>query len=950
MMAFFQLSITCFIFLSSLPVYAEINGKDSLPANTKFNGKDSLGIDPLVKTGRLSNGLTYYIRENKRPEKKVELRLVLKVGSIVEDENQLGLAHMAEHMAFNGTKHYKKNDIVSFLQDIGVGFGSDLNAYTGFDETVYILPIPTDKPGNLEKGFQVLEDWAHLVTYNDDDINNERAVILEESRMGKDAEERMFKKVYPELFEGSKYADRLPIGSDSIIRNFSPPLIRKFYDEWYRPDLMAVIVVGDISSATAMSLINKHFSGLKNPPSERKREYATVPPFAAEKAMVVTDKEATSYNFSLNYPHYTVDPVSTVDDYRDMLIKSLYSGMMNNRFRETSQKENAPFVYAYAGFESYAKGYESFNISASSGTNDIMKSVDAVAEEIERVKRYGFTKAELDRSRKNMLSSYERSWNNRDKNESQNYAEEYVGNFTDQEPAPGIQKEFEYVKQLLPGITIEEVNHLTDSYKNVKNRFAYITGPLSSPSYKLPADKEIIAVIDAKAGMAVLPYEEKQISSSLISTSITPGKIIAVSKNNLLGTTECKLSNGITVVLKITDFKDDQILINVGRYGGINGYGVADKYSAENASGIISTMGIGGFSPTDLRKVLAGKSVSVSPYISDIKEGFRGNSGNKDIETMFQLIYLYATAPRKDSSLFSSYIQQRKAQFKMLDANPQYAFYDTINRVLYNNSPLAPTTVPKPENYDKISLSRVFQIYQERLGDMSGMKVNIVGSFKEKDILPLIEKYIASLPSSGKKITYTDNRLREVKGKVDFRFYKGKEEKSEIVQIYGSEYPYNPQTALSFSVLSEILNIKIIEEMREKIQGIYGGSTYSTTEKAPYPSYQFSVELPCGPAKVDTLLKAFKKELEMISTKGPAQSYLDKVKIQLLEGFRTDMKTNEFWLAKLTQLQYEEIYVDRFIHWDKYVQQLKLSDIQSAAKIIRNSPTQFVAVKMPERK
>ena len=265
MMAFFQLSITCFIFLSSLPVYAEINGKDSLPANTKFNGKDSLGIDPLVKTGRLSNGLTYYIRENKRPEKKVELRLVLKVGSIVEDENQLGLAHMAEHMAFNGTKHYKKNDIVSFLQDIGVGFGSDLNAYTGFDETVYILPIPTDKPGNLEKGLQVLEDWAHLVTYNDDDINNERAVILEESRMGKDAEERMFKKVYPELFEGSKYADRLPIGSDSIIRNFSPPLIRKFYDEWYRPDLMAVIVVGDISSATAMSLINKHFSGLKNP-------------------------------------------------------------------------------------------------------------------------------------------------------------------------------------------------------------------------------------------------------------------------------------------------------------------------------------------------------------------------------------------------------------------------------------------------------------------------------------------------------------------------------------------------------------------------------------------------------------------------------------------------------------------------------------------------------------
>ena len=415
-----------------------------------------------------------------------------------------------------------------------------------------------------------------------------------------------------------------------------------------------------------------------------------------------------------------------------MLIRDLYSGMMNNRFSETSQKENAPFIYAYAGFESYAKGYESFNISASSGTNDIMKSVDAVAEEIERVKRYGFTKAELDRSRKNMLSLYERSWNNREKNESQNYAEEYVGNFTDQEPAPGIQKEFEYVKQILPGISIEEVNQLTGTYKNEKNRFAYITGPLSSPTNSLPAEKEILAVIDAKATMAVSPYEEKQISSSLISTTITPGKIISVSKNNILGTTECKLSNGITVVLKSTDFKDDQILINIGRYGGINGYGVSDKYSAENAAGIISTMGIGEFSPTDLRKVLAGKSVSASPYITSTKEGFFGNSGNKDVETMFQLIYLYATAPRKDSSLFSSFIQQSKAQFKNLNANPQYAFFDTINRVLYDNNPLAPTAIPKPENYDKISAIKGFSNLPGKAGRFIRDECKYSGQFHRK--------------------------------------------------------------------------------------------------------------------------------------------------------------------------------------------------------------------------
>ncbi|MBO9565398.1 MAG: insulinase family protein [Niastella sp.] len=439
--------------------------------------KTVLPVDAKVKIGKLDNGLTYYIRQNKKPEQKVELRLVLNAGSINEDDDQQGLAHMAEHMAFNGTTHFKKNDIVSFLQDIGVGFGNDLNAYTSFDETVYILPIPTDKPGNLEKGFQVLEDWAHNVTYLDDDIQTEKPIILEESRMGKGANDRMFKKIYPKLFEGSKYAKRLPIGQDSIIRGFKPDVIRRFYKDWYRPDLMAVIVVGDITPAKAEELIRKHFAALTNPTAPRKREYADVPAYASSDAMVITDKEATSYTVSINYPAFKDVPSSTVGSYRDRLVKQMFVSLTNQRLQELTQQANPPFLFGSVSFGSYARGYDAFGAFAAAGTGDVNKALNAVVEEIERVKRFGFTAAELERAKKTMQANYERAWNNRDKTESDNYVDEYVNHFLQQEPIPGIDKEYEYVKTLVPGITLEEVNAVSKKFKDDKNRFVYVTGP-----------------------------------------------------------------------------------------------------------------------------------------------------------------------------------------------------------------------------------------------------------------------------------------------------------------------------------------------------------------------------------------------------------------------------------------------------------------------------------------
>ncbi|MBO9201199.1 MULTISPECIES: M16 family metallopeptidase [Niastella] len=914
--------------------------------SAQLNLQSKLSVDTKVKIGKLSNGLTYYIRQNKKPEQKVELRLVLNAGSILEEDDQQGLAHMAEHMAFNGTTHFKKNDIVSFLQDIGVGFGNDLNAYTSFDETVYILPVPTDKPGNLEKGFQVLEDWAHNVTYLDDDINGERAIILEESRMGKGANDRIFRKVYPHLFEGSKYAKRLPIGIDSIIKKFPVDNIRRFYKDWYRPDLMAVIVVGDLDPLKAEEMVKKHFAGMINPTSERKREYADVPPYNASQAMVVTDKEATGYRVSINYPAFKQPASVTVGDYRKDLIEQLFVSLLNERLQELAKKEDPPFLYGGADFDSYARGYESFNAMASAGTGDIRKAMNALVEEIERVKRFGFTEPELQRAKKTILAQYERTYNNRTKTESADLVDEYMNNFLVQEPIPGIEKEFEYVKAMLPAITLNEVNGVSKVIKDQKNLFVYVSGPETGNS-NAPTDKELLAIIDAKAHADLKPYAEKALAASLLEKAPKPGKVLTVSKNALLGTTEYKLSNGVTVTLKPTDFKSDQVIMGATRPGGKNEYGLADKYTAEYMVPVTNAMGLARFSPTDLSKMLAGKTVSVDPVFTSISDGFRGSSSVKDLETLFQLTYLECTAPRGDTALFRAFIQKNKLQYANISANPRAAFADTLYKTFFDNNPLAPVVVPSSDFFDKISYDRVLAIRKEHFGDVSGMEFVFTGSFKEAEIKPLIEKYIASLPATGKKFSFVDNKVRPVDGKKTLTIKKGKEDQSLILGLYTGETPYSEDVELKAHALSEVLNIRIIEELREKIQGIYGGGTYAELEKYPYNNYSFVVQLPCGPQKVDTLVKAVKNEFNEMVSKGPDTTYLNKVKKQWLEQHKLDIKDNGVWVEKLLQLKSQGSDPDRFVHYEKYVNRLTPADVQQAARLML-AGNEFLAIQLPE--
>ena len=760
------------------------------------NLNDTLPVDPNVRIGKLSNGLTYYIRQNKKPEQKVELRLVVNAGSILEDKNQQGLAHLSEHMAFNGTTHFKKNDIISFLQSIGVGFGNDLNAYTSFDETVYILPIPTDKPGNIDKGFQILEDWAHNVTDKDEDIDGERPIVLEESRLGKGAQDRMNRKIYPELFAGSLYANRLPIGIDSIVKNAPYDTLRKFYHDWYRPDLQAVIVVGDIDPAKAESLIKKYFGPNKNPANERPRTYAEAPPYKKSVAEVVTDKEATSFVYQVHYSPVKVKPMVTLGDYKKDLVKNIFSDLLNQRLRELTQKENPPFVYAATGFSSEERGYESFVAYIGTGNSDSLTGLRAFEEELERAKKFGFTKAELERSKADMLNYIERAYNERTKTESASYVEEYIRNFLTKEPIPGIANELKYYKELLPQITVEDVNAVANKLSENSNQFIALTGPETKDSSSLPTEQQILAVTDQVDNMNLKPYEEKAVSADLLTQIPTAGKITNTKTNAVLGTTDFTLSNGITVTFKHTDFKNDQLLMSAIRPGGKNNYGLDDKYNAEYMISVISSMGVGNYSPVDLKKALSGKTVSVRPTLSQVASGFSGSSSVKDAESMMQLIYLYATSPRVDTSLFKSFIQKNKAQLAFLSANPQVVFIDTLFKTMYNNNPLAPIAVPKVEYFDALNLDRIMQMYKEDFGNENQMHFTFTGSISADSLKPLLEKYIASLPVAPAKFNYVDNKVRMAKGKENVDVYKGTEPKAMILRIYSGELPYSEELNL----------------------------------------------------------------------------------------------------------------------------------------------------------
>ena len=900
-------------------------------SHAQLNLAAPLPMSPLATNGKLPNGLSYYIQKNARPANKLELRLVVKAGSILEDEDQLGMAHFLEHMAFNGSTHFKKQELVSYLESIGVKFGADLNAYTSFDETVYILPIPTARRENVDKGFQVLRDWAGGLTLDTRDIDDERGIVLEELRIGKGASDRMRKVLLPKMFNGSRYAQRLPIGTEAIIGKGDPSALRRFYKDWYRPDLMAVVVVGDIDNGEAERLVRKHFADLKNPARPRERFEAPISALSETEALIITDKEANGNTLLLRYPVKETRPGATIGSYRADLVKILFTAMLNARLQELTQLANPPFMGAASSVSNLTARYEAYSVSASLGKGGATPAIEALVQEHARASQFGFTGAELEREKKNLLRHIERAYSERDKTESSAFVREFVDHFLAGESMPGIENEYHYMRELVPGIGLEEVNRYTrDAIPTDAPKLVAYMGAARS-ELPTPTGEQLLAAFKAADQLAVKAREEKTFAASLMDKPPAAGKIVSEVEDKRIGTTTLTLSNGVKVILKPTDFRNDQVILSAVRYGGQSLFGEADALNARYASTIAAAMGTGAFSPLDLRKMMAGQSAGVATSLGIYTETVGGTSGSSEIETMLQLLYLEFSAPRRDPELFQSLVGKQREAARNAMAQPETVFRDTIAATLYAKHPRR-ARVPRPEDFAKLDLDRALAIHKERFSSAKDMSFILAGSFDPVKVRPLIATYMASLPTPDIDLGFRDIGLHPVTGIVKKEVRAGVEDKSRISISFTGPAEFSEDEQMRLNAMIDVMNIRIVDILREKMALIYGGGMEGSLSRIPKENYAISVSMPTGPASVDKVIATLLAEIERMKADGPNEAELERVRQVWLQNHQKSLRENGYWVARLQASLMNGTDPARILDYEKRVTALTADELRNAAR------------------
>ncbi|MDR6527552.1 zinc protease [Chryseobacterium rhizosphaerae] len=908
----------------------------------------NIPLDPSVKMGVLSNGMKYYIRKNALPEKKVDFRLAINVGSILEDENQRGLAHFMEHMNFNGTKNFPDNKLVDFLQSIGVKFGQHLNAYTGFDETVYMLPVPLDKPGNLDAGLKVMEDWAFNATLSDEQINKERGVVLEELRLGLGADKRMQDKYLPKQLYKSQYAERLPMGKKEVLENFKPDLIRKFHQDWYRPDLMAIIVVGDIDVEEMEKKIKDNFGKYKKAINPKERKSFDLPNHKETLVAIETDPDATSSGVQfIIKDSEAYKPEVTVEQYNQRIVEGLVNMMLNNRLGELINSTNPPFTYGavYHG-GTYARTKEAFQGSAVTKDGDQLNALKVLLKEVERAKRFGFTSSELDRAKTQILSSYEWAYNNRDKSENDELIGGYVNHFLRQEPMPGITWEYDQIKKFLPAVTLVQTNAIIGKQVKDDSRVVVITGP-KKDDIAMPTESMVLDMFEKLKLADLTPYQEKMKAESLIKPFKSEGKITKTETDTKLGTTTWILNNGAKVTFKKTDFKDDEIVFAGLSLGGSSIIPDTDYNKTEFAFDALLEAGLGGLSKTDLTHYLAGKQVSVSSYISGMTEGVSGTSSKRDLKTAMELIYACFTDLNYNPDSFNAYKIKKSSMLTNVESDPEYYFSNEYAKFINQKNPRFIGLAPTEKDWANTDYKKAYDIYRQKFANAGNFHFYFVGNIEEAQLKSEVLHYIASLPATGKSSTFKDTGYRPLEGEFTKVYKKGKEPKSLVTISYSGETPYSEKEAFALSALGEVATIKVLEKLREDESGIYGGGASGGLSKVPYSSYSFSINFPCGPENVDKLMKSALAELQKLIDQGPEQKDLDKYKEGEYNEYKTSLKDNGFWLQGIAQNQVDGSDPYAILNYQDKVKLLTVKDLQDVAKKYL-SKGRNIAVLMPE--
>ena len=870
-----------------------------------------LPVDKNVRIGQLDNGLTYYIRHNKLPENRAEFYIAQKVGSILEEPQQRGLAHFLEHMAFNGTKNFPGDDkglgVIPWCETVGIKFGTNLNAYTSIDETVYnISNAPIDRTGVLDSCLLILQDWSNDILLKDDEIDKERGVIREEWRSRNSGMLRVYTDLLPTIYQGDKYADCMPIGSIDVINNFPYKDIRDYYHKWYRPDLQGIVIVGDIDVDTVEAKLKAVFADVQKPVNPAERTYYPVTDNKEPIVAIGTDKEVDDPSIEIYFKQDATpdSEKNNVGYLASQYMTSMISSMLNARLSELVQSANPPFTRASSYYSDFfvAKTKEAFALSASSKADGIETALKTLLQETERARRFGFTESEYARARANYLQSLESAYNEREKTKHGSYVREYVQNFLNGEPIPGIEAEYAMMNQLAPNIPLQAMNMVMQQLVPDSNQVVIIAGP-AKEGLKYPTKEEVINLLKGMKDLDLQAYVDKVSDEPLMKEAPKGGKIISEKEGDIYGSTKLVLSNGVTVYVKKTDFKADEIRMKGTSLGGKSIFPDKDALNFAVMDNVIAVGGLGNFSQVDLTKVLAGKKVSVNAGLGATTENVFGTCSPKDFETMMQLTYLTFTTPRKDAEAFESFKNRMKAQLESAQANPLSSINDSLQKAMYNNHPRV--VMMKPEMVDQIDYDRILEMYNDRFKDASDFTFYFVGNIDLETAKPLIAEYLGALPAINRKETFKDTKMSIRKGVYKNEYAKEQQTPTAtIVFLYSGKAPYTLKNDILLSFATQVLDMVYTEEVREKEGGTYGVNCFGDLQKYPKEQLLLQIVFQTDPAKKDKLAGIVVDELKKLAAEGPSDVHLQKVKEYMLKKYADNQKENGYWMNNLNDYFY----------------------------------------------
>jgi zinc protease len=896
--------------------------------------------DTAVITGTLENGLRYYVRANAEPPARAELRLVVNAGSILEDDDQRGLAHFLEHMAFTGTERFRKHEIVDYLESVGMRFGPDVNAYTSFDETVYMLTLPTDSAGVLETGIRILEDWAGAMLLDTAEIRRERGVVIEELRRQRGAGARVRDVQFPFLYAGSRYAERLPIGDLETLRTFEREALARFYRDWYRPELMAVVAVGDFDAEAVAARIRESFSGLRGPGDPRPRVEHTVPLEAGTRFSVVADPELTATLVTLDHT-MPARRDGALEGYRRGVVAGMYAGMLGGRLNTLSLQPDAPFLDVSSYHGTALRTADAFVLTARVPEGGAEAGLAAVAAEAERAARHGFTPAELARERARAMRAWEQIHAERDNATSAEFASRYASHFLYGGPLRTTEDEYALQRWLLPRITLEEVNAAAREWLQGTRRTVLVTVP-AGPGTVAPTEAGLAAALERAVTGELAAHVDTVSDAPLLAELPPPGRVVAADTVAELGLHRWTLSNGARVVLLPTDYRDDEILFAGRSDGGTSLLPDSLFLHGRAAVAAVQLGGIGALSLDDLQKRLAGRAASVGMNVSDLTQGVSGYASPGDLETMFQLLHLYFTAPRRDTAAWEAFLQRGRETFRNRAASPEAHFADTLNAVLTGNHPRARSFTAA--TYDSLDLDRALAVYRDRFADPGAFTYYMVGSFDPEGVRPLVERYLASLPGRGREDAWRDVGIEPPDGIVRRTVRRGMEDRARTRIVFSGPVDFSRETVSALRSLGDALQIRLREVLREEMGGTYGVSVGGAAERDPRARYRFVVDFETDPARLDEMTAAVFAEIAAVQADGVAEDVVVRVREGQRRSREVALRDNGVWLGQL--MTYDRYGWDpRLIPGPPPAAGLTAEDVRAAARRFLDT-TRYVQVSL----